>query len=386
VNTRVQIAACAMAIAANEARAQETLGFAELRASAYPGARGDVWQLVERVRPTFETALGERTKLVATIEAGLAQGRDPLRELERAGFRPLLEASGCMFPDYENRTLRISDADDYLDVDRLYLDLYFGDVDLRLGRQALNWGSAQFFNPTDPFPEVLLAEPWRPRAGVNAVRAHVALGETTDATAVAGLNDTLDDARAAARIRTNWAETDFAVVGAWRGENDKALVGVDLRGTFEVGWWIEAAYLFGGENAHEELAIGLDYSFPILERATLFLQYYRNGAGAEEASINLACDATSLTRGRNYLVLGSALAIDLELSINLSVLHNLDDGTGIVVPTITYNVLDWLDTAFSAQAPYALRAEGGELKPKLPAELSGLVPDATLTFWTRASF
>jgi hypothetical protein len=81
-------------------------------------------------------------------------------------------------------------------------------------------------------------------------------------------------------------------------------------------------------------------------------------------------------------------------------LQNLNDGSGLLVPTISYNVLDWLDVAASAQVPYALDSDGGELKPRqedlflsaevpggtLSADLSGLVPAATVTIWTRASF
>jgi hypothetical protein len=62
-------------------------------------------------------------KLITTVEAGLAQGRDPGRELERAlqasELGPLLEAADCRFPRPQNSVLRIDEAGDYLDVDRL---------------------------------------------------------------------------------------------------------------------------------------------------------------------------------------------------------------------------------------------------------------------------
>ena len=76
--------ACALlACYASTALAQQSQGFAELRMTTFPGASGQAWQLVERVRPTFEAELSERVKLVATIEAGLRQGRDVSREVER---------------------------------------------------------------------------------------------------------------------------------------------------------------------------------------------------------------------------------------------------------------------------------------------------------------
>jgi hypothetical protein len=217
---------------------------------------------------------------------------------------------------------------------------------------------------------------------------------------------------------------DFAAVAVYRGAHRNGLFGLDIRGTLGVGYWLEAAYLLG-ESAHEELAAGIDYSFPILERATAFIQYYRNGAGASSpdayargaqlgAISGPACAngvsplgaATTrdpfapFTLARDYLVGGATLLVWPELSSTLAWVQNLDDGTGLLVPTVSYNALDWLDLAVSAQIPYALR-HGGEFKPRqrdlrvtLPsatgelarADLSGLVPAATITFWTRASF
>jgi hypothetical protein len=428
--TPVLLTALGVLIAPGRAAAQEALGFAEARASLSAGVSGKPWQLVERVRPTLASELQERVKLVLTVEAGFAQGRDLTEELERtlraSDFGPLLEQAGCRWRERRNEFLRIDDADDYLDVDRLFVDVYAGALDLRLGRQALNWGSAQFFNPTDPFPEVLLAEPWRPRRGVNALRAHVPIGENRDVSAVVASNDAFDQLRAAGRARVNWAGTDFALVGAWRGDSRQALAGLDLRGTLGVGWWIEGAYLLG-TRPHEELAVGIDYSWPILERATAFAQYYRNGAGQTDPSaatqriagaggvrgpvcptgpfpLGTPADRdpfAPFTLGRNYLLLGGALAVLPELAVNLALLQNLDDGSGMFVPTINYELLDWLAVAFSAQVPYALWGRGGELKPRpedlsltvdvpgagpLSADFSGLVPSAVFTLWTRASF
>ncbi|HZA50837.1 MAG TPA: hypothetical protein VE549_08850, partial [Myxococcaceae bacterium] len=195
-------------VGAGSALGQDTQGFAEIRASLFPGAAGEKLQLTQRLRPTFETELTERVKLVATIEAALSEGRDQSEQLEQAlrqsELGPLLDAAECRWPAPRNAAVRIGDADDYLDVDRLFLDAYIGEVDVRVGRQALNWGSAQFFNPTDPFPEVLFAEPWRPRRGVNAVRVSVPFGQTRDLMAVAAVNDALDEFRGAARLRLNF--------------------------------------------------------------------------------------------------------------------------------------------------------------------------------------
>ncbi len=257
---------------------------------------------------------------------------------------------------------------------------------------------------------------------MNAARLNVPFDETRDLTVVAALNDALNEGRAAGRLRVNFAETDVAMVAAWRG-GDRGLIGVDVRGTLGVGWWVEAAYFLGGEP-YEQVSAGIDYSFPVLERATAFAQYHRNGAGtvggssvrrmATSAAVAPECSRGSapfgqaepdpfapFVTGRGYLMLGASLVILPELSTSVAALQNLNDGSGMAVPTVSYSALDWLDVALSAQLPYALDSDGGELAPgaenlrleltmppgrTVSADFSGLVPAATVTFWTRASF
>jgi len=401
--------------------AEEGQGFAELRGAASLGVSGEHLQFVERVRPTFTSQLSERIKLVATIEAALTEGRNLQDELRRtfdeAGLAPLFAQAGCTWPEPASSFFHVTGASDYLSVDRLYLDWYGEAVDVRAGRQALHWGSAQFFNPTDPFPEVLLAEPWRPRRGVNAARAHVAFAELTEATLVAAVDDTLTRGRAAARLRAHFAGVDVAASGAWRG-GDAWLAGVDLRGTLGVGWWVEAAVHPTAGHVHEEVAAGVDYSFPVLERLVVMAQYYRNGAGEVHPSVTAraaglagaagpTCTGATpfggaadpfapFTLARDYLLVSVVVQVTTDLSVTLPVLQNLDDGSAVAIPTVSFAATDWLELWASAQVPFATWGGGGELKPRRGdlivqagpsrVDLAGLVPTATITLWTRASF
>jgi hypothetical protein len=421
--------ALSLALTSSAALADEPRGFAELRLSWFPGAAGDKVQVVERVRPTFQLSIAERVKLVGTIEAGLAEGRDTAtvlaETLQKSALGPLLTAAQCAPTPYTNGFLHLNGAKDYLDVDRLYLDVYLTHLDVRIGRQAINWGSARFFNPTDPFPQVLLTEPWRPRRGINAVRVNVPVTSSADLTAVAAANDTFTAVRASARARVNWKGTDFAVVGAYRGDANNGLVGLDARGTLGVGYWLEAALSLSAKP-HEEFSVGLDYSFKVLEQLSVFAQYYRNGAGAlspdhyTSATSRLATASpivcppggpftstlatadpfAPFTVARDYLLVGASLGITPDLMVSATALQNLDDGTALLLPSVTYAVLDWLDVSASASIPTIVWGSGGEFKPRpqdlrlsvetpsgtLSANLSGLVPAATLTLWTRASF
>ena len=408
-------------------------GFGEIRFSAQPGVDGVWWNLAERVRPRFQGQLHERIAVVAEVEMLFVQGRNATLEiqniLEGSDFGPLLDLAEVEWPTKANEILQIDDITDVLSVERLYVDFYLPFMDLRIGRQALFWGSAMMINPTDPFPEFLLAEPWRQRAGTNAVRATIPIKDRADFTFVLASNDIFTKVRAAGRLRLRLPFADLALVAAFRQDDLDALIGMDLRGELGVGWWFEGS-LHVRETIYEEFAVGIDYSFPLLDGFIVMAQYYRNGAGAgpkdtpdtttvsipielpaelADAFASETPDAAKdprvfapLLGGRDYFLLSLNLAIVREISVSAMALQNLNDGTGFAIPTVTVSPTGWLQLALSAQIPYRLWGDGGEFKPDpdslvlsqeigpfnqlYEADLSGLLPDATVTFWTRANF
>jgi len=412
---------------AHPALAQEAEGFVELRAHASLGVDGVPVQVVERVRPTLSAELSDRVVLSTTVELGLSQGRTMQAELQRtledSDLGPLMDAMGCTWPVEDNELLGISRAGDYLSVERLVLDAYLPWADLRLGRQAVNWGSAFMVNPTDPFPEVLLVEPWKPRSGVNALRATVPVADH-QLQAVLGTNDTVTKLRAAGRATLRLGLTDLSLVGAYRQEAEDGLIGLDVRGTLGVGFWLEGAVHLR-EEPYEELAVGVDYSFPVLETLVVTGQYYRNGAGSPtwdpaattsglgEAIEPPDCGEAELFgptedpdpfapffSGRDYAMLSLALGISRDVSVTALWVQNLNDGSGLAVPVVVVYPTGWLEVSAAAQVPLSLWGDGGELHPAdddlvlsmdggaepLEVDLSGLVPDATFTLWTRFDF
>lgn len=104
------------------------------------------------------------------------------------------------------------------------------------------WGSAFMVNPTDLFPQVLFLEPWRPRAGVNAARASIHIGDAHRLQLVAGSDDDFQAPRLATRGTVNLLQTEWLVIGAWRPEADDGLVGVGIKGTLGVGFSADGAW------------------------------------------------------------------------------------------------------------------------------------------------
>jgi hypothetical protein len=387
--------------------AQEPSGFTEIRGSWQVGTETPALTLVERARPSFRAELSERVVLSTTVEMALFQGYTLQNAFETvmmdSDFGPLLEASGCGWPDVPVNVFS---------VERLFVDVYHKRFDLRVGRQALRWGSSQFVNPTDPFPELLLLQPWSPRNGVNAGKITVPFGQVHDFDVVVGTTDTFDDIRLAGRVRLNWMNTDFSVIGAYRGEANNGLVGIDIRGTLGLGYWLEGAVHIG-DATWVDGVIGLDYSLPWGEKTVLGAQVYYNGGATGSGSVmdaiqgpECADDFPLMSSSRPaygpllsssaYGLMSAGMGVVPEVDVSLAWLQNFDDGTAYALSTVSTHPTGWLDVSLSVQVPVRSWGNGGEFSPTAEslrfeagggvADFSGLVPKAGVILWSRANF
>lgn len=430
------------------ASAQELSGWMEARGNFQAGVDGRPWQVIGSLRPTLDVPVFSRIKFSVTPQVTLLGGREtPVelrRTLEESELGPLIDAAGCTWPDDTVYAPGLQAIDAQVTVERLFVDAYLPRVDVRVGRQALQWGSGLLINPTDPFPEVLFTEPWRQRRGVNAARVTIPLGEVEQIQAVIATNDTFDKVRVAARGTAHAGEFDISLVGAWRQDDERGVLGFDVKGTAVVGLWFEGALLVGGQDKTSarwdgRFVTGLDYSFPVLERIMIGGQYVFQSDGSLDGDDptaltgRLTADGTtglpdcgpvdvgalfgapgaqapadtgsdtfqSPLSGKHYVLLNLSLGFIPELALGLVDLHNLGDGTGVFVPTLSARPTGWLSLSASAQVPYRLWGDGGEFKPAsetttltvepvpgnvLTADLGGLVPEASVSIWTRANF
>jgi hypothetical protein len=417
-------------------RAPSGSGYAELRGS-YTQADGQPWALTARLRPTIEQPFSDRIELTVTAEAAYSLGRYTPDEVvrlmdEQIGGDPQLEAMGV--DDLDDLSAltgcdisaepRVDSVGDVLDLPRLFLDVDLRRADLRFGRQAVAWGSAQIFNPTDVFAEVNLNEPWRERAGVDAVRATVPVGASAQLLAVGGVADlpgSLREAsqptpwRAGLRGTVHVASVDLSLVtftSEERWARDAHLIGLDLKGDLGVGWWIE-----GGYDGDLRVVAGADYSFPVLQQLVVSGQAYYDGSGEapdhydrgglpDSGLVLEGCDAFTSTLGggdsgeaasadgaRSTLGrwYGTGLvrwALTEEWSVADTTLVNLADGTGTNLTYVTWLATGRVAANLGAQVPLG---DDGEFRPSAtdlragPFDLSGLVPRFTALAWLRLS-
>ena len=402
----------------------EIQGYAEVRAAGLIGVEGTPWTLVERVRPRFAIPIGDRVTVEAVVEGALAQGRDSTDEavalILASDLGPLLESAGCTYtpePHYD-------DVSDYLSVERLHIDLNLKSVDLTIGRQALNWGSGLVFHPTDLYAEVVATEPWRERRGVNAVKAAIPLGDH-QITAVAAIDDDLSplwedepsapDFSGAVKATFRVSGTDLSAVGHIKSSG-AWFAGADLRGNLGVGWWVEGGWhgaAVGSEDTGAaEVVAGVDYSFDVLNLLYLAAEYRYDGTGSAPEDYDYAARSSGVsnpfdcaflppastaepraTLGQHYVDGSVRLGLTEDISVSAVAIVNLLDGTGYAVPDVSANVGTHAAVHLGAQIPFG---KSGEFRPAAEdlrytagtytADLSGLLPDATVLGWVRYSF
>jgi hypothetical protein len=197
-----------------------------------------------------------------------------------------------------------------------------------------------------------------------------------------------------------------------------------------VGWWDEGGYRSGTKSI--ENVVGVDYSVPVLQNLYFAAEYRFDGSGAAPNEYDWASRLTGgtgavsfdcpedtdegdsyititpdilnadtseprATLGRHFVDGVVRLAVNNDVTLSSSVIFNLADGTGVIVPDFAFNVGQRLALHAGGQVPFG---DDGEFHPDSQdltlritgpgfasgADLSGLLPKATIQAWARYSF
>lgn len=239
-------------------------------------------------------------------------------------------------------------------VQRLYraqMQFAFGDTDLRIGRQRIAWGTGRFWSPLDllnPFNPVALERD--ERLGVDAVLLEHKFGPVTRAAVVYAPRHIANEGSRALQWHDNAGGVDYSVTaGHIRGDE---VVGLDLAGQ-AAGAGLRAELTRGrprADQAYVRALLGIDYAFA--NTLTLSAEFYRDGSGARNAA---AYDFAAVTSGsrqtlaRRYLGVQAGYEITPLLKLSAELILNLDDGSRVVAPRISYSIRPNLDASLGSQ-------------------------------------
>ncbi len=262
---------------------------------------------------------------------------------------------------------RTSDVNAQLLVDRLAVKLTTEVADLTIGRQAVTFGTAYFWNPLDvffAFGSTQFDRDYKP--GVDALRIDLPFGDFSGATAVAAFGD-LDaediwrETALVARAFTNVADWDLVVqAGKLRGgvQAGAAFVGeaftVEVRG--------EAAYFWAmdGEPIRDHLAavIGVGRRFA----STLHLQaeHLVNGGatGTFFDRFDLVSQGWIPQASDNVTGVMASYELLPVLLGSVAYLIEWDDRSMLVQPGLVYSAADEVDLVAGALLAFGERPRG----------------------------
>ena len=261
------------------------------------------------------------------------------------------------------------------DVDRLALTFRAGGADITAGRQAITWGLAYLFPVADLWAQFSPFElDTEEKPGIDAVRvlAYPAAGLELDG--VVAARGRAEDWSAGLRATFELPSADvYAAAGKFW--NQAMLLGgiayvldvSTLRAEAVLPWDLD-----DGEFDRPRVTLGVDR---LSQRLRLTAEYHHNGTGVTEPAAYVAQLASPhIARGESYLLarhyLGGAASWivdrDERLSLSLSALLNLHDGSAALTPIASWSFGQ--NASVSAGAVQSVGARPTLVPPKLESE------------------
>lgn len=320
----------------------------------------------------------------------------------------------------------IKSIEDILSLERFYFELRTKYVDVWLGKQSFNWGATMLWSLTTPYT---LQDPTDFNAelpGLWSISANISYSATGGVRlgimAAPDFQSTIEFVR----WGQTFGSTQLAATFVANGEQNRLSFGAELKSQFHVGFWIEAAlhvpYSKDPKGQEQEVsfaaAVGVDYTFGVLDGLYVAIQYYYNHSGltdpakypfkSPEGLLELAKQFQSTGQGAmvsglgmsglgtflaaHYLLLTARLSIMQDLNVSVTALGNLIDPSVMLGPFASWTFLT--DFNLTIGAYFFLGADGSELHigkikiplPGLPEDGIRLSPIVVAFAWLKYNF
>lgn len=246
----------------------------------------------------------------------------------------------------------------HTNIDRLYLDLKYEELALRVGRQRINWGIATTWNPNDIFNSYnFLDFDYEERPGTDAVKL------TAELTPFSGLEFAYAPANKSGG--PVWAGKYFF---NWKGYDFQLISGVfDKRGTLGLGWagrignagFKGEGQIFsatGNQKPQLNLCLESDYVFSGGWYAAGSLLYNNNGIQSpirNPLELNFNFSPVNLMPTRWNFILSARKEITPLFSAGLSLLYAPGTHLLLALPGLRYNLTSNLDVDLIWQGFFA---------------------------------
>jgi hypothetical protein len=308
----------------------------------------------DRLRVDLNARAGRGTRLSASVVYQIYRG-DTQVELQNFlpdEFDPLAGSASV-------------ELDDQHFLNHAYVALAPGPFEIIAGKQYLTWGAAWVFNPTELFRPKRLFEPTYEREGIGALAAKVPLGPLTDVLVAFVPDGGFAESGKVFRARHHLAGFDISALVGEVHENPAAAqigapplpserrftVGGDVTGElFGLGVWAEATWSDRAGDQWVEATVGSNYT--LRDGTLLLLEGFYNGRGEWDDPYPLSQwlarfsgDYRSLGKGMLYSHVSRPFG--QLLTLGMSGLTNIGDGSGVLIPSVAYAFAENVDILFN---------------------------------------
>ncbi len=276
-----------------------------------------------------------------------------------------------------------------LGIYRAYTSFFIADVDLRVGYQRIAWGSGLLFNPSNVFNHIQFGDPSQEIAGIPAILTRYPLGSLGELTVVGALRESSYTAQAGFQLVLHALQTDWGLNSAWDEDDDQIIVGWNIKGDAEVGYWSEGRWarkLWRHDNGNWHIESGLDYSFVFGDRSLYVAsEYYYRSEGSNSinstsllgfsAAANASSSSDGLS-GKHYFYPVIGFDVMPEIRWQNAALVNVTDPTAQVFSYVSFSYFDNFDLFAGVIAPVGKKGtefvpDTSNIKvPGLPSKVS----------------
>jgi hypothetical protein len=288
------------------------------------------------------------------------------------------------------------------EIDRALVALHPEWGDVTVGRQAIGLGRGTLFSAVDvfsPFSPLEVDREWR--RGVDAFRAEYRLSTTSSAECIAVFGETWEQSALLGRVRGYLGDVDGSLIFGKRAEDFmvgtafSAIVGeAEVHGELAVFDTPEAqpdGTLWGGKHLATKIVVGSSYTFDVGNGLTLLGEYHYSDFGVEDAEDALMRlqdrdFQRRFLRGDTQNLGRQAVAGQLSYPFNdavnggFLVLTNPTDGSGVVSPSLRWDVDRNVTLIGNVFVPWGDEPSGGQLRSEYGATSTSLFLQAAIYY------